>query len=108
MATKTEKSAAAKPSADKQAKKLTCCLCGNPITKDAFGWPLGNNPWPLAAKDTDRCCSDCDYFVLLARVQPKIIPFLNFALRFRKDMKQRDELARVEYEKQAAASSATK
>lgn len=34
---------------------LTCCLCG----KEFIGW--GNNPYPLAEGEDDRCCDECNY-----------------------------------------------
>lgn len=46
----------------------TCCLCGG----DYFNF--GHNPYPLVPDDTsvpidgDRCCSDCNEQVILARL----------------------------------------
>jgi hypothetical protein len=41
-----------------------CCLCGLPYDQ------RGNNPWPLAHGEEDRCCSPCDQVVIEARIDP--------------------------------------
>ena len=46
---------------------LICVLCDAEITKNAHGWAGGNNPAPLA--DKGRCCDDCNWDVLAARVR---------------------------------------
>lgn len=45
---------------------LTCVLCDAEITKNAHGWAGGNNAAPLAE---GRCCDDCNWTVLAARVR---------------------------------------
>ena len=43
---------------------LKCSLCG--VTIKGFG----NNPWPLAKTEQDKCCDDCNITeVIPARIQ---------------------------------------
>ena len=42
---------------------MKCCICG----KEISGY--GNNPWPLHAKDGQRCCDDCNWKVIEARIK---------------------------------------
>lgn len=42
---------------------MKCCICG----KEINGY--GNNPWPLHTKDGQRCCDDCNWKVIAARVE---------------------------------------
>lgn len=42
--------------------KYVCCLCGK--TFEGFG----NNPWPLAKGEDDRCCDECNNKVIIARL----------------------------------------
>ena len=47
-----------------ESKKYRCCLCG----KEFEGW--GNNPWPLALNEEERCCDECnDTKVIPARLR---------------------------------------
>lgn len=41
---------------------FTCCICGRVF--EGFG----NNPWPISKTPGDRCCNDCDAFVVRARI----------------------------------------
>lgn len=46
-----------------EGRKFRCCLCGHEFT----GW--GNNPWPLATGEEDRCCDQCNELkVIPARI----------------------------------------
>lgn len=44
---------------------IECCFCGNKILR-----AQSNNPWPLRIDDSDRCCSDCNWSIVLpARIE---------------------------------------
>ena len=60
-----------------EKKNLICCLCGREITHDRYapGEYLGNNPWPLADGENDRCCDWCnDTKVIPARIELVVNP----------------------------------
>lgn len=44
-------------------KKNKCCLCG----KSFIGF--GNNPDPLDTIKGNRCCDDCNRYVIYERIQ---------------------------------------
>ncbi len=40
-----------------------CCLCGKKFSG------FGNNPWPLVLDTDARCCDDCNWKVIEARLK---------------------------------------
>ena len=46
-------------------KKVKCSLCGKQLETNHLGWDLGNNPYPLMKKDSDRCCDNCNTIYVL-------------------------------------------
>lgn len=40
---------------------IKCCICGQTIKPNVFGWKYGYNAWPI--KD-GKCCDICNDFVV--------------------------------------------
>lgn len=54
ISNKMEKQATSEQDTQDVRKEGTCCLCGGRFEH------YGNNPWPLADDEDDRCCDKCD------------------------------------------------
>jgi|TARA_Y100000034_G_scaffold132221_1_gene194674 hypothetical protein len=51
-------------------KDKKCCLCGGEIEimrtpEGIVYWSEGNNPAPFGKSEDDRCCNDCNDFVVI-------------------------------------------
>ena len=49
----------------KMKPQIECCICGDAIPTNSFGWDMGNNASPYGDKDNNRCCDECNWNIVI-------------------------------------------